>query len=297
MAINAKADEIFFTGCGTESDNWALKGIAESYAGKGDHIITTSVEHHAILHTCQYLEKQGKRITYLPVDEDGVVSVEALKNAVDQDTILVSIIMANNEIGTINPIEEIGAFLHEKKILFHVDAVQAVGSLPIDVQAMHIDLLSLSAHKFYGPKGVGALYIRKGVKLRSFIHGGAQERGRRAGTENVAGIVGLGKAIELATSELEARRAQLIPMRDRLIDEVLRRIPYVRLNGARENRLPGHVNFSFQFIEGESLLILLDMAGIYASSGSACTSGSLNPSHVLLAIGLPHEIGTRVSFA
>ena len=290
MAINAKADEIFFTGCGTESDNWALKGIAESYAGKGDHIITTSVEHHAILHTCQYLEKQGKRITYLPVDEDGVVSVEALKNAVDQDTILVSIIMANNEIGTINPIEEIGAVLHEKKILFHVDAVQAVGSLPIDVQAMHIDLLSLSAHKFYGPKGVGALYIRKGVKLRSFIHGGAQERGRRAGTENVAGIVGLGKAIELATSELEARRAQLIPMRDRLIDEVLRRIPYVRLNGARENRLPGHVNFSFQFIEGESLLILLDMAGIYASSGSACTSGSLDPSHVLLAIGLPHEI-------
>lgn len=198
--------------------------------------------------------------------------------------------MANNEIGTINPIEEIGAFLHEKKILFHVDAVQAVGSLPIDVQAMHIDLLSLSAHKFYGPKGVGALYVRKGVKLRSFIHGGAQERGRRAGTENVAGIVGLGKAIELATSELEARRAQLIPMRDRLIDEVLRRIPYVRLNGARENRLPGHVNFSFQFIEGESLLILLDMAGIYASSGSACTSGSLDPSHVLLAIGLPHEI-------
>ena len=290
MAINAKADEIFFTGCGTESDNWALKGIAESYAGKGDHIITTAVEHHAILHTCQYLEKQGKRITYLPVDEDGAVSVEALKNAVDQDTILVSIIMANNEIGTINPIEEIGAFLHEKKILFHVDAVQAVGSLPIDVQAMHIDLLSLSAHKFYGPKGVGALYVRKGVKLRSFIHGGAQERGRRAGTENVAGIVGLGKAIELATSELEARRAQLIPMRDRLIDEVLRKIPYVRLNGARENRLPGHVNFSFQFIEGESLLILLDMAGIYASSGSACTSGSLDPSHVLLAIGLPHEI-------
>ena len=289
-AINAKADEIFFTGCGTESDNWALKGIAESYADRGNHIITTAVEHHAILHTCQYLEKQGKRVTYLPVDEDGVVSVEALKNAVDQDTILVSIIMANNEIGTINPIEEIGAFLHEKKILFHVDAVQAVGSLPIDVQAMHIDLLSLSAHKFYGPKGVGALYVRKGVKLRSFIHGGAQERGRRAGTENVAGIVGLGKAIELATSELEARRAQLIPMRDRLIDEVLRRIPYVRLNGARENRLPGHVNFSFQFIEGESLLILLDMAGIYASSGSACTSGSLDPSHVLLAIGLPHEI-------
>ncbi len=288
--IGAKAREIFFTGCGTEADNWAIKGVAEKYAQKGRHIITSAVEHHAVLHSCEFLEKHGYRITYLPVDAEGMVSVEALKNALDDETILVSIMMANNEIGTINPIAEIGAICREKGVLFHVDAVQALGTLPIDVESMQIDMLSMSAHKLYGPKGVGALYIRKGIQLPSFIHGGAQESRRRAGTENVAGIVGFGKAVELATAEMAERNQRLQQMRDRLIDGILERIPHARLNGARTNRLPGHVNFSFEFVEGESLLMLLDMNGIYASSGSACTSGSLDPSHVLLAIGLPHEI-------
>ena len=289
-AIGAQDSEIYFTGCGTEADNWALKGIAEAYAGKGNHIITSAVEHHAILHTCQYLEKHGLRVTYLPVDSEGKVSPDSLREALDDETILVSIMMANNEIGTINPIEELGAICREKGVLFHVDAVQAVGTLPIDVDAMHIDMLSMSAHKFYGPKGVGALYVRKGVRLPSFIHGGAQERKRRAGTENVPGIVGLGKAIELAEAEREENARRLQAMRDRLIDGIQEKIPYARLNGSRTERLPGHVNFSFQFVEGESLLMLLDFCGICASSGSACTSGSLDPSHVLLAIGLPHEI-------
>ena len=288
--IGAKAREIYFTGCGTEADNWAIKGIADALASKGKHIITSCVEHHAILHTCEYLEKHGYRVTYLPVDSEGVVSIQALKEALNDETILVSIMMANNEIGTINPIEEIGAICREKKVLFHVDAVQALGTLPIDVEAMHIDMLSMSAHKLYGPKGVGALYVRKGVRLPSFIHGGAQESKRRAGTENVAGIVGFGKAVELATAEMQERNERLRQMRDRLIDGVLASIPHARLNGARYNRLPGHANFSFEFIEGESMLMLLDMNGIYASSGSACTSGSLDPSHVLLAIGLPHEV-------
>ena len=288
--IGARAREIYFTGCGTEADNWAIKGIAEALAAKGKHIITSAVEHHAVLHTCEYLEKKGYRITYLPVDADGVVSMDALKKAIDDETILVSIMMANNEIGTINPVEEIGAICREKKVLFHVDAVQALGTLPIDVEAMKIDMLSMSAHKLYGPKGVGALYVRKGIRLPSFLHGGAQESKRRAGTENVAGIVGFGKAVELATAEMEERAVKLRELRDRLIDGILEAIPHSRLNGHRTNRLPGHANFSFEFIEGESMLMLLDMNGIYASSGSACTSGSLDPSHVLLAIGLPHEI-------
>ena len=290
QAIGAADGEIYFTGCGTEADNWALKSIAENYANKGNHIITSAVEHHAILHTCQYLEKKGIRVTYLPVDKDGQVSVESLREAIDDQTILVSIMMANNEIGTINPIAELGAVCKEKGVLFHVDAVQAVGTLPIDVKAMNIDMLSMSAHKFYGPKGVGALYVRKGIRLKPFMHGGAQENKHRAGTENVPGIVGMGKAIELAEAEREANAQRLQAMRDRLIAGIEEKIPYARLNGSRTQRLPGHVNFSFQFIEGESLLMLLDFCGICASSGSACTSGSLDPSHVLLAIGLPHEI-------
>ncbi len=289
-ALGAQESEIFFTGCGTESDNWALKGIAESYAAKGRHIVTSNVEHHAILHTCQWLEKQGCEVTYLPVDAEGKISAEQLREAIRPDTVLVSIMFANNEIGTVNPIAELGAVCKEKGVLFHVDAVQAVGTLPIDVKAMNIDMLSMSAHKFYGPKGVGALYVRKGIRLPSFIHGGAQESRRRAGTENVPGIVGLGKAIELACSEMEENAKRLQAMRDRLIAGIEEKIPYCRLNGSRTERLPGHVNFSFQFIEGESMLMLLNAAGICGSSGSACTSGSLDPSHVLLAIGLPHEI-------
>ena len=291
-AIGAKAaTEIYFTGSGTEADNWALKGVFEAYAKKGDHIITTAVEHHAILHTCEYLEKvRGAKITYLPVDSEGFVRLDALEQAITPETILVSVIMANNEIGTINPIEEISRICHEKGVLLHVDAVQAVGNIPIDVQAMGIDLLSISGHKFNAPKGVGALYMRKGVNLPSFIHGGDQERKKRAATENIPGIVGMGKAIELAVAEMEEKNKKLIPMRDRLIREIEEKIPFAKLNGPRENRLPGHVNFSFEFVEGESLLLLLDMAGICASSGSACTSGSLDPSHVLMAIGLPHEI-------
>lgn len=289
-AIGALAGEIYFTGCGTESDNWAIKGIAEAYGAKGKHIITSNVEHHAVLHTCQWLEKQGYEVTYLPVDSEGFIRPEQLEAAIRPDTILVSIMFANNEIGTVNPIEKLGEVCAAHKVYFHVDAVQAVGTLPIDVKAMHIDMLSMSAHKFYGPKGVGALYVRKGIRLPSFIHGGAQESKRRAGTENVPGIVGIGKAIELATAEMEENAKRLRTMRDALIAGIEERIPYCRLNGSRTERLPGHVNFSFQFIEGESMLMLLNMAGICGSSGSACTSGSLDPSHVLLAIGLPHEI-------
>ncbi len=289
-AIHAKANEIYFTAGGSESDNWALKATAEAYESKGKHIITTKIEHHAILHTCDYLEKRGFEITYLDVDENGVVKLDELKKAIRKDTILISIMYANNEIGTIQPIREIGEIAQEQGVLFHTDAVQAFGHLPIDVEECHIDMLSASGHKIHGPKGIGFLYIRKGVKIRSFIHGGAQERKRRAGTENVPGIMGFGKAVELAYDSLDEKIAKETKLRDYMISEIEAKIPYCRLNGDREKRLPNNVNFSFQFIEGESLLIMLDMKGIYASSGSACTSGSLDPSHVLLAIGLPHEI-------
>ncbi len=288
--IGAKPEEIYFTGGGSESDNWALKAAVETYADKGKHIITTKIEHHAILHTAQYLEKNGYEITYLDVDENGIVSPENLKKAIRPDTILISVMMANNEIGTIEPIEELGAIAKENGILFHTDAVQTFGHIPIDVDKMNIDMLSASAHKLNGPKGIGFLYIRKGIKIRSFIHGGAQERQRRAGTHNVPGIVGFGKAAELALRDMEERKKYESELRDYLIERVLEEIPYTRLNGDRTKRLPGNVNFCFRFVEGESLLILLDQNGICASSGSACTSGSLDPSHVLLAIGLPHEI-------
>ena len=289
-ALGAQPEEIYFTAGGTESDNWALKATAEYYRKKGNHIITTKIEHHAILHSCQQLEKQGFEVTYLDVDENGVVKLEELKKAIRPTTILISVMYANNEIGTIQPIQEIGEIAHEKGILFHTDAVQAFGQLPIHVDDCHIDMLSASGHKLNGPKGIGFLYIRKGVKIRSFIHGGAQERKRRAGTENVPGIVGLGKAVERAVKTMEERMAKERELRDYLIGRVLAEIPYTRLNGHRSLRLPNNANFSFQFIEGESLLIMLDMEGICGSSGSACTSGSLDPSHVLLAIGLPHEI-------
>ncbi|MDN5277045.1 MAG: cysteine desulfurase [Clostridiales bacterium] len=289
-ALNASPEEIYFTSGGTEADNWAIKGVAWANKERGNHIITTSIEHHAVLHTCQYLEKMGFEVTYLPVDSYGLVYPEQVKEAITDKTILISVMFANNEIGTIEPIKEIGQIARERGIYFHTDAVQAVGQIPVDVKEMNIDLLSLSAHKFYGPKGVGALYIRKGVKLHPFIHGGAQERNRRAGTENLPGIVGLGKAIELAVANLEESSKRLTAMRDRLISGVLNSIENVRLNGHPTKRLPGNANFSFEFIEGESLLLSLDMKGIAASSGSACTSGSLDPSHVLLAIGLPHEI-------
>jgi len=289
-AIGALPEEIYFTGGGSEADNWAVKGTAYANRHKGNHIITTSIEHHALLHTCEYLEKEGFEVTYLPVDKYGMVSVDDVRNAITDKTILISIMYANNEIGTVQPIAEIGKLAREKGIYFHTDAVQAVGSIPINVKEQNIDMLSLSAHKFYGPKGVGALYIRKGVKLLSFVHGGAQERGRRAGTENVPGIVGLGKAIELAVDNLPENSKRIASLRDRLIKGVLEKIPYSILNGHPEKRLPGNANFCFRYIEGESLLLNLDMKGIAASSGSACTSGSLDPSHVLLAIGLPHEI-------
>ena len=289
-ALGAQANEIYFTAGGSESDNWALKAAAEAYAKKGKHIITTKIEHHAILHTAEYLEKNGYEVTYLDVDEYGVVKLEELKKAIRPDTILISVMFDNNEIGTIQPIKEIGEIAHENGILFHTDAVQAFGQIPIQVDEYHIDMLSASGHKLNGPKGIGFLYIRKGVKIRSFVHGGAQERKRRAGTENVPGIVGLGKAVERAVSTMEERTKQEKEVRDYLIEKILKEIPYTRLNGHRTNRLPNNINFSFQFIEGESLLIMLDMQGICASSGSACTSGSLDPSHVLLAIGLPHEI-------
>lgn len=289
-ALHCEPSEVIFTGCGTESDNTVLLGVAQRYGDKGKHIITTNVEHHAILHTCEYLEKQGYSVTYLPVDQDGLVTAEQVAAAIRPDTILVSIMFANNEVGTIMPIQEIGAVCKEKGVLFHTDAVQAVGHIPVDVQAMHIDMLSLSAHKFHGPKGVGALYCRKGIRLPSYIMGGAQEKGRRAGTENVAGIVGLGAAIQLATEQLEENRAKMTALRDRLMTGIQARISEVKLNGHPTNRLPNNVNFSFKYIEGESILLMLDMNGIAASSGSACTSGSLDPSHVLLALGLPHEI-------
>ncbi|MBP2638756.1 MAG: cysteine desulfurase NifS [Firmicutes bacterium] len=288
--LHADKNEIFFTGGGSEADNWALKGVAFANKHRGNHIITTQIEHHAILHTCQFLEKNGFEITYLSVDSEGFIKLDELRQAITDKTILVSIMFSNNEIGTIQPIKEIGAICREKKVLFHTDAVQAVGHVPIDVKAMNIDLLSLAAHKFYGPKGVGALYIRKGVKLENLIHGGGQERGKRAGTENIAGIIGLSKALALATEEMTAENKRLIFLRDKLINGLLR-IPHVRLNGpVGEKRMPGNVNVCFQFIEGEALLLLLNSKGISASSGSACTSGSLDPSHVLLAIGLPHEI-------
>ncbi|HOJ12110.1 MAG TPA: cysteine desulfurase NifS [Clostridiales bacterium] len=298
-ALGSQSKEIFFTGSGTEADNWAIKGVAYGNRTKGNHIITTSIEHHAVLHSCNYLEKEGFEVTYLPVDKNGLIDPEQVREAIRPETILVSIMFANNEIGTIQPIKEIGSITKEKGILFHTDAVQAVGNIKINVEDLNVDLLSLSAHKFYGPKGIGALYIRRGTKIVPFMHGGAQERGRRASTENVPGIVGLGKAIEIANSNIDEYNRKLIGLRDRTINEVLNKIPYVRLNGHSEKRLPGNVNFSFEFIEGESLLLMLDMKGIAASSGSACTSGSLDPSHVLLAIGLPHEIAhgsLRITF-
>ena len=288
--LGAKSNEIYFTAGGSEADNWALKATAEAYRDKGNHIITTKIEHHAILHTAQYLEKNGYEVTYLDVDEDGKVRLEDLKKAIRPETILISVMFANNEIGTIEPIKEIGQIAHERGILFHTDAVQAYGQLPINVDECQIDMLSASGHKLNGPKGIGFLYIRKGVKIRSFIHGGAQERKRRAGTENVPGIVGMGTAARRAADTREERTANEVEVRDYLIDRVLKEIPYSRLNGHRTDRLPNNANFSFRFIEGESLLIMLDGKGICASSGSACTSGSLDPSHVLLAIGLPHEI-------
>ena len=288
--LGAQENEIYFTAGGSEADNWALKATAEAYQSKGKHIITTKIEHHAILHTAEYLEKRGFEITYIGVDENGVIKVDELEKAIRPDTILISVMFANNEIGTIQPIKEIGEIAKKHGVLFHTDAVQAYGQLPINVDELHIDMLSSSGHKLNGPKGIGFLYIRKGVKIRSFVHGGAQERKRRAGTENVPGIVGYGKAAEIAAKTMKERTAKEIELRDHLIDRVLAEVPYTRLNGHRSNRLPNNANFSFQFVEGESLLILLDNNGICGSSGSACTSGSLDPSHVLLAIGLPHEI-------
>lgn len=289
-SLNADPSEIYFTAGGSESDNWALVAAAEAYANKGKHIITSKIEHHAVLHTCQYLEKRGYEVTYIDVDENGVLKLDDLKKAIRPDTILISIMFANNEIGTIQPIKEIGEIARENGILFHTDAVQAYAHVPIDVDELHIDMLSASGHKLNGPKGIGFLYIRKGVKIRSFIHGGGQERGRRAGTENVPGIVGLGVAAKRAFAGLDERMKKETKLRDHLISRFEKEIPYCRLNGDRTRRLPNNVNFSFQYIEGESMLIMLDMKGICASSGSACTSGSLDPSHVLLAIGLPHEI-------
>ncbi len=288
--LGVPEQDIYFTAGGSESDNWAIKGAAEAYCSKGKHIITSKIEHHAVLHTCQYLEKKGYEITYLDVDENGLVNPEDLEASIRPDTILVTIMFANNEIGTVQPIKELGEIAHKHGILFHTDAVQAFGQIPINADEMNIDMLSASGHKLNGPKGIGFLYIRKGLKIGPFIHGGAQERRRRAGTENVPGIVGLGKAVEIAAATMEERAAKETELRDYLMECVMKEIPYTRVNGSKEKRLPGNVNFSFQFIEGESLLIMLDMEGICASSGSACTSGSLDPSHVLLAIGLPHEI-------
>lgn len=288
-SLGAKPEEIYFTAGGSESDNWALKATAEAYASKGKHIITTKIEHHAILHTCEYLEKRGFEINYLNVDRDGLISLDELKAAIRPDTILISVMFANNEIGTIEPIAEIGEIAKEHGVLFHTDAVQAYAQVPIHVDEMHIDMLSASGHKLNGPKGIGFLYIRKGVKIRSFVHGGAQERSRRAGTENIPGIVGLGAAVERAMRIMDSKTRKEIELRDYLIGRLENEIPHCWLNGHRTKRLPNNINFSFLFIEGESMLIMLDMKGICASSGSACTSGSLDPSHVLLAIGLKHE--------
>ncbi len=289
-ALGAKQEEIYFTAGGSEADNWALKAAADAFRDKGKHIITTKIEHHAILHTCEYLEKQGFEVTYLPVDQDGLVDPEAVRAAIRPDTILISVMLANNEIGTIEPVGQIGEIARENGILFHTDAVQAFGQIPINVDQLHIDMLSASAHKLNGPKGIGMLYIRTGVKIRSLIHGGSQERNRRAGTENVPGIVGFGAAVSRAVRIMEEKIQKETALRDYLIERVEKEIPYCRLNGHRTQRLPGNANFAFRFIEGESMLIMLDMKGICASSGSACTSGSLDPSHVLLAIGLKHEI-------
>ena len=289
-ALGAQSSEIYFTGCGTESDNWAIRGAAYARRNKGNHIITTQIEHHAVLHTCQQLEKEGFEVTYLPVDEFGLVHPEELEKALRPETTIVSIMYANNEIGTIEPIAELCKIARAHGALFHTDAVQAVGHVPIDVKALDVDMLSLSGHKLHAPKGVGALYIRKGLHIQRFMEGGAQERNQRAGTENVASIVAMGAAIELAVKHLDENVAKIAAMRDRLTRRILAEIPYTRLNGHPEKRLPGNVNVSIRYIEGEALLLSLDMAGIAASSGSACTSGSLDPSHVLLAIGLPHEI-------
>ncbi len=289
-SIGASAQEIYFTAGGSESDNWALVATAEAYESKGKHIITSKIEHHAILHTCEYLKKRGFSITYIDVDENGVLKLDELKKAIRPDTILISVMFANNEIGTIQPIKEIGEIAREHGILFHTDAVQAYGHVQTRVDELPIDMMSASGHKINGPKGIGFLYIRKGVKIRSFVHGGAQERSRRAGTENIPGIVGLAAAVKKNFANMEERTRKETELRDYLIERIEKEIPYCRLNGHRTDRLPNNVNFSFQFIEGESLLIMLDMKGICASSGSACTSGSLDPSHVLLAIGLPHEI-------
>ena len=289
-SLGAANNEIYFTAGGSEADNWAIKATAEAYVQKGKHIITSAIEHHAVLHTCEYLEKRGFEVTYVGVDENGILKLDELEKAIRPDTILISVMFANNEIGTIQPIKEIGRIAKEHGILFHTDAVQAYGQLPINVDEYQIDMLSASAHKLNGPKGIGFLYIRKGLKTRSFIHGGAQERSRRAGTENVPGIVGLGAASERAFARMEEKTKKEIELRDYLIRRIEEEVPYCRLNGDRTRRLPNNVNFSFRFVEGESLLIMLDMRGICASSGSACTSGSLDPSHVLLAIGLPHEI-------
>lgn len=288
--IGAKTNEIYFTAGGSESDNWAIKGCAEAFASKGKHIITTKIEHHAVLHTCEYLEKKGYEVTYLDVDETGMIRLKQLEQAIRPDTILISIMFANNEIGTIEPIREIGAIAKKHGVLFHTDAVQAFGHVPIRVDELNIDMLSASAHKFHGPKGIGFFYMRNSVKLGAYVHGGAQERARRAGTSNVPGIVGMAKAAQLAAENMEENNKKIAAVRDHLIERVLAEIPFSRLNGHREYRLPNNANFCFRFIEGESLLILLDQKGICASSGSACTSGSLDPSHVLLAIGLPHEI-------
>ena len=288
--LNAKSSEIYFTGGGSEADNWALKATAEACKEKGRHIITSQIEHHAVLHTCDWLEKNGYEVTYLDVDENGLVSPEELEKAIRPDTILISIMFANNEIGTIEPVKEIGAVAKKHGVLFHTDAVQAFGHVPIDVEEMNIDMLSASGHKFHGPKGIGFLYLRNGIKIGSFIHGGAQERSRRAGTHNVPGIVGMGEAAKIAVANMEENARKQIEIRDYLIQRIEDEIPYVKVNGHREKRLPNNVNICFRFIEGESLLIMLDQKGICASSGSACTSGSLDPSHVLLAIGLVHEI-------
>ncbi len=288
--LGCKTNEVYFTGSGCEADNWAVKGIASAYKSKGNHIITSSIEHHAILGTCEYLEKHGFDVTYLPVDESGLVSPEDVENAITDKTVLISIMTANNEIGSIQPIKEISEIAKKHKVLFHTDAVQAIGHMEINVAELGVDMLSLSAHKFHGPKGVGALYIRNGVRIDNLIHGGGQERGKRAATENLAGIVGLSKALEIAVRDLDKNTAHMQMLRDRLIDGIKNSIPYCRLNGSVEHRLCNNVNFSFQYIEGESILMMLNMKGVAASSGSACASGSLDPSHVLLAIGLPHEI-------
>lgn len=288
--IGAKSEEIYFTSGGTESDNWAIKATADAYQNKGKHIITSTIEHHAVLHTCQWLEKQGFEVTYVGVDEYGTIKLDELEAAIRPDTILISVMAANNEIGTIQPIAQIGEIAKKHGVLFHTDAVQAFAHIPLNVDEMHIDMLSASGHKIHGPKGVGVMYIRKGVKILSYAHGGAQERRRRAGTHNVPAIVGMGKAVQLASKHMEADGEKITKLRNYLVERVLTEIPHSRLNGHPENRLPNNANFCFRFIEGEGMLILLDQAGICGSSGSACTSGSLDPSHVLLAIGLPHEI-------